>query len=61
MACARNILIELEANHESIASVGRGQGGENMRNNNALRKWELLRASVRKPPVSVGVEQEATA
>jgi hypothetical protein len=36
--------------------------GLNVRNNNALKKWESLRATaIRKPPVSVGLEQIAVA
>jgi len=31
------------------------------KNNHALRRWELSRATVRKPPTSVGLEQEAVA
>jgi hypothetical protein len=39
----------------------RAEQGLNVRNNHALSKWESLRATMRKPPVSVGLDREAIA
>ena len=45
----------------NCAWMNRAEQGLNMRNNNALRKWELSRATLRKPATSVGFEQIAVA
>ena len=41
--------------------MDRAEQGLNMRNNHALLKWQQLRATVRKPPTGVRLEQTAVA